>query len=146
MRETRAESFARLFEAAHEGVYIGLLGPTTTRTLAANPHLKLIFGHAGDGNLHVNPLVNVRKSGWVEEIEAVLHDVAELVARLGGTLAGEHGDGRLRAPLLERIWGSETTMLFRAVKRIFDPQGLLNPGVILPLPGQRPLESIRPYP
>jgi len=45
-RQTRAESFARLFEAVHEGVYIGLLGPRSTQTLAANPHLKLMFGYA----------------------------------------------------------------------------------------------------
>jgi hypothetical protein len=44
----RAGAFARLFEAVHEGVYIGTLGPETTLTIAANPHLKLIFGYAGD--------------------------------------------------------------------------------------------------
>jgi FAD/FMN-containing dehydrogenase len=105
----------------------------------------VIFGHAGDGNLHVNPLVDVHAPGWLSTLEAVLGDVAALVARLGGTLAGEHGDGRLRAPLLETIWGAETVALFRAVKSAFDPHGILNPGVILPLPGQRPFEGIRSY-
>ena len=106
----------------------------------------VIFGHAGDGNLHVNPLVDVHAPGWVATLEAVLAEVAALVARLGGTLAGEHGDGRLRAPLLETIRGAETVALFRAVKTAFDPQGILNPGVILPLAGQRPFEGIRSYP
>ncbi|HEX6068463.1 MAG TPA: FAD-binding oxidoreductase [Longimicrobiaceae bacterium] len=105
----------------------------------------VIFGHAGDGNLHVNPLVDVHAPGWVATLEAVLAEVAALVARLGGTLAGEHGDGRLRAPFLETIWGAETVALFRAVKTAFDPQGILNPGVILPLAGQRPFEGIRSY-
>jgi FAD/FMN-containing dehydrogenase len=58
-------------------------------------------------------------------------------------MAGEHGDGRLRAPLIEIIWGAEIVACFRAVKRAFDPLGILNPGVILPLPGQRPLDAIR---
>ncbi|HEU0301370.1 MAG TPA: FAD-linked oxidase C-terminal domain-containing protein [Longimicrobium sp.] len=65
------------------------------------------------------------------------------LARLGGTMVGEHGDGRLRAPLLETIWGPEIVASFRAVKDAFDPLGILNPGVILPLPGQRPLDAIK---
>jgi FAD/FMN-containing dehydrogenase len=103
----------------------------------------VIFGHAGDGNLHVNPLVDVTRPGWRKEAEAIVHEVAEGVARLGGTMAGEHGDGRLRAPVLETVWGRETVALFRAVKDAFDPLGILNPGVILPLPGQRPLDFVR---
>jgi FAD/FMN-containing dehydrogenase len=103
----------------------------------------VIFGHAGDGNLHVNPLVDVSRAGWREEAEAMVYEVAEEIARLGGTMSGEHGDGRLRAPLLEAVWGAPTVALFRAVKDAFDPQGILNPGVILPLPGQRPLDAIR---
>lgn len=103
----------------------------------------VVFGHAGDGNLHVNPLVDVAKPGWRDEAEAIVYEVAEGVARLGGTMAGEHGDGRLRAPVLETVWGAETVALFRAVKEAFDPAGILNPGVILPLPGQRPLDGVR---
>ena len=105
----------------------------------------VIFGHAGDANLHVNPLVDVRAADWVAALEAVLDEVTDLVASLGGTLSGEHGDGRLRAPYLERIWGEELVRLFQEVKRAFDPAGILNPGVILPLPGQRPFETIRPF-
>jgi FAD/FMN-containing dehydrogenase len=105
----------------------------------------VIFGHAGDANLHVNPLIDVRSDGWMFTLEAVLGEVAQIVSRLGGTLAGEHGDGRLRAPLLETIWGAETVSLFREVKAAFDPRGILNPGVILPLPGQRPFDALRHY-
>jgi len=105
----------------------------------------VIFGHAGDGNLHVNPLVDVARPGWREHLERVLVRIAEGIAELGGTLAGEHGDGRLRAPLLETIWGREMTERFRAVKATLDPKGILNPGVIIPLPGQRPLDAIRSY-
>jgi FAD/FMN-containing dehydrogenase len=113
------------------------------RVLAANDLPAVIFGHAGDGNLHVNPLVDIGAPGWKARLEAIVYEVAEGVAALGGTMAGEHGDGRLRAPLVEIIWGAEIVECFRAVKRAFDPLGILNPGVILPLPGQRPLDAIR---
>ena len=113
------------------------------RVLAAHALPAVIFGHAGDGNLHVNPLVDISKPGWREEVEKVVFEIAEGVAALGGTMAGEHGDGRLRAPLIETIWGAGMVALFRAVKDAFDPRGILNPGVILPLPGQRPLDAIK---
>ena len=113
------------------------------RVLAANDLPAVIFGHAGDGNLHVNPLVDVGAPGWKARVEGIVYEVAEGVAELGGTMAGEHGDGRLRAPLIEIIWGAERVDAFRAVKRAFDPLGILNPGVILPLPGQRPLDAVR---
>ncbi|MBV9775334.1 MAG: FAD-binding oxidoreductase [Gemmatimonadetes bacterium] len=115
-------------------------------SLAGHGLQAVIFGHAGDGHLHVNPLVDVSAPGWQKRIEEMVYEIAEVVARLGGTMAGEHGDGRLRAPVLETVWGRETVGLFRRVKEAFDPAGILNPGVILPLPGQRPLDAIGPYP
>jgi FAD/FMN-containing dehydrogenase len=113
--------------------------------LARHDLPAVIFGHAGDANLHVNPLVDVSVPDWTLTLEQVLDEVARLVARLGGTLAGEHGDGRLRAPLLETIWGADMLKHFRTVKDAFDPLGILNPGVILPLQGQRPFDAIRTY-
>jgi FAD/FMN-containing dehydrogenase len=112
------------------------------RILASHGMEAVIFGHAGDGNLHVNPLVDVRRRGWRSRVEAVLEEVTGVVAELGGTLAGEHGDGRLRAPLLERIWRPAAVGAFRSLKDSFDPAGILNPGVIIPLPGQRPLDHL----
>jgi len=76
-------------------------------------------------------------------VDALLHDVTALVASLGGTLAGEHGDGRLRTPLLERVWSAEARALFAAVKRAFDPDGLLNPGVKVARAGQAALGDIK---
>ena len=119
--------------------YIRLLRTTLDRH--ALP--AVIFGHAGDGNLHVNPLVDVSAPGWRDTLDAVIDEVTAGVRALGGTMTGEHGDGRLRAPLLERIWGAEMVARFRVVKDAFDPLGILNPGVILPLPGQRPLDAIK---
>ena len=103
----------------------------------------VIFGHAGDAHVHVNPLVDVRRPDWRAAVEGLLDDVAGLTAALGGTLAGEHGDGRLRAPLLGRVWGAEALALFATVKRAFDPAGVLNPGVKVPLAGQAPLGAIK---
>ena len=114
------------------------------RILASTGFDAVIFGHAGDGNVHVNPLVDVHTPGWRDRVRRALLDTTELVAGLGGTMAGEHGDGRLRAPLLETIWGPEWCSAFRTVKDHFDPDGVLNPGVILPLPGQDPLEGLHP--
>lgn len=102
----------------------------------------VIFGHAGDGNLHVNPLVEVTDPRWRATVRDTLDEVVDLVAGLGGTLSGEHGDGRLRAPLLGRIWGREYVAAFRLVKDTLDPAGILNPGVILPSPGQDVLEGL----
>ncbi len=104
----------------------------------------VLFGHAGDANVHVNPLLDVTDAAWRERARGILEDTTDLVADLGGTLAGEHGDGRIRAPLLERIWGDTLTGAFFRVKDHFDPGGILNPGVIVPLPGQDPLEGLWP--
>ena len=88
----------------------------------------VIFGHAGDAHIHVNPLVDVRRPDWRARVEALLAEVTALVASLGGTVSGEHGDGRLRAPLLEQVWGREIVERFALVKHAFDPEGILNAG------------------
>ena len=103
----------------------------------------VIFGHAGDAHVHVNPLIGVTAADWREQLEGLLEEIVELTARLGGTLAGEHGDGRLRAPLLSRVWSAEAMELFALVKRAFDPSGILNPGVKVPLPGQRAIGDVK---
>lgn len=111
--------------------------------LAARNIRGVIFGHAGDSHVHVNPLIDVRRTDWREALRAVLDDVTALVARLGGTTSGEHGDGRLRTPLLERVWDPTALALFRLVKESFDPLGILDPGVKIPLPGQAPVDAIK---
>jgi FAD/FMN-containing dehydrogenase len=100
---------------------------TSARDIAA-----VIFGHAGDGHVHVNLLPRVGRAGWEQGVAGVLEEVTEAVLRLGGTPSGEHGDGRVRAGLLQRIYGEEIVGLFRRVKQAFDPLGILAPGVILP--------------
>ncbi len=103
----------------------------------------VVFGHAGDSHIHVNPLIDVGRAGWRETLSAMLSEVVALTSGLGGTLDGEHGDGRLRTPLLERVWPREIMERFRAVKRAFDPDGIFNPGVKIPLPGDTPIADIK---
>jgi FAD/FMN-containing dehydrogenase len=111
--------------------------------LAARGIRGVIFGHAGDAHVHVNPLVDTRAPDWRERVEGLLDDVAALTARLGGTLAGEHGDGRLRTPLLDRVWTPDAMELFRIVKTAFDPRGIFNPGVKVPAEGARPIGDVK---
>jgi len=99
---------------------------------AARDLAVVIFGHAGDGHVHVNLLPELARPGWEDAVAGLLETVTDALVRLGGTLSGEHGDGRLRAGLLHRIYGDEVLSLFGQVKRAFDPLGILNPGVILP--------------
>lgn len=112
------------------------------RILGSRSIDHVLFGHAGDGNLHLNPLVDLQDPRTRPMLSEVLDEVALLVAGLGGTLSGEHGDGRLRAPLLQRIWAPGPMAAFRILKATFDPDDILNPGVILPLPGQDPLDGL----
>ncbi len=88
----------------------------------------VIFGHAGDAHAHVNPLVDVTRAGWRGRVAGLLDDVTALTARLGGTMAGEHGDGRLRAPLAPRVWSAEARAAFANVKASADPSGVFNAG------------------
>lgn len=111
--------------------------------LAANDTRGVIFGHAGDSHVHVNPLVDVSRPDWRKRVERILSGVTALVASLGGTLTGEHGDGRLRTPLLPRVWSAAAVERFVAVKQAFDPLGILNPGVKSALPGQRALGEVK---
>jgi FAD/FMN-containing dehydrogenase len=112
-------------------------------TLARNGVRGVIFGHAGDAHVHVNPLIDVSLPDWRDRMRRILDEVTDLVARLGGTLTGEHGDGRLRTPLLDRVWGESARERFALVKRCFDPEMILNPGVKVPVAGERALETIK---
>jgi Fe-S oxidoreductase len=83
------------------------------------------YGHLGDGCVHVRLDFPLEKPG---AFRAFLEDAADLVVGYGGSLSGEHGDGRARGELLPRMYSPAAMTLFRDIKQIFDPAGLLNPG------------------
>lgn len=103
----------------------------------------VIFGHAGDAHVHANALVDVRDDDWRERVRLLFDQVVALTASLGGTLTGEHGDGRLRTPVLDRTWPPEARALFSRIKAAFDPAAILNPGVKVPAGGDDPLVGIK---
>ncbi len=86
-----------------------------------------VFGHGGDGNLHVRPVLNLKDPEGVGKMRGIAEDVYELAAQMGGSPTGEHGDGRLRTGFIEKFYG-EVTPLFARVKSLFDPSGIMNPG------------------
>jgi FAD linked oxidases, C-terminal domain len=113
------------------------------QALASRGVSGVIFGHAGDAHVHVNPLVDVSQTDWREKVAGLLEDIVSLTAKLGGTLTGEHGDGRIRTPLLSRVWHEDAIRAFALVKKAFDPRNILNPGVKVPLPGQKAIGDIK---
>jgi len=90
------------------------------------------FGHAGNGNIHVNLLVDPDDPGQMAAARACLDAVFDLVLRLGGTLSGEHGVGLEKRDFVGREIDQPTLEVMRAIKRQLDPTGILNPGKALP--------------
>lgn len=88
-----------------------------------------VWGHAGDNNMHMQPFLDLGSVGDRQRVFRVMDDYYNLVISLGGSTAGEHNDGRLRAPYLPKLYGPEGYELLRKTKKIFDPYGTLNPGV-----------------
>ena len=92
------------------------------------------YGHASVGCLHIRPLIDPRQESGVERMAAIASEVADLVLEFGGALSGEHGDGLVRSPFLERMFGPDVVEAFGRVKRAFDPDGIMNPGKIVDPP------------
>ncbi len=91
----------------------------------------LPYGHFGDGCVHIRIDFPLWEDGGATRYRRFVEAAAELVAGYGGSMSGEHGDGRHRSALLPAMYSPEAIALFRAVKHIFDPQNLLNPGVLV---------------
>jgi len=89
-----------------------------------------IFGHIGNGNAHIVPLLDVNDEQDYRKMVQGYHEIHRAVLdRFGGSVCGEHGDGRVRAEYVQAMFGPELYNLFVTVKRSFDPSGVLNPGV-----------------
>jgi len=89
------------------------------------------FGHAGDGELHVRPYIDLSDPADRQKMLAIAEDVYSLAWSLGGTISGEHAVGLIRAGFVRRQFGDEYYSVLQKVKEIFDPTGLMNPGKIL---------------
>lgn len=101
--------------------------------LAARSGLPIVtFGHAGNGNLHVNILYKPDDAAETARAQAALPQVFDLVLSLGGTLSGEHGIGTAKRDYMTRAFDAPTLVAMRAVKAALDPDGILNPGKVLP--------------
>ncbi len=102
-------------------------------TLSDRFELPIVnFGHAGNGNIHVNLLVDPDKPGENERSERCLAAVFDLVLELNGTLSGEHGVGLEKRDYIEKELGADAIALMHDIKRQFDPNGILNPEKTLP--------------
>lgn len=102
------------------------------------------YAHAGAGELHVEPMINLKTSEGKQKFRDVLADTAVLVKKYRGALSGEHGDGRLRGEFIPFMMGDEVYELFRQVKRIWDPTGVFNANKIVDTPPMN--ESLRYVP
>jgi len=91
-----------------------------------------VYGHIGNGNAHLNPLLDLNDPADVETMAAMAREIhSTVIERFGGSICGEHGDGRVRAGFVRAYYGDALYRLFEEVKRLIDPAGLLNPGVKL---------------
>ena len=107
-----------------------------------NHGLKLEYSaHAGAGEIHVLPLINLKSSAGRTTFRSLLMDTAQLVKKYGGSLSGEHGDGRLRGECIAFMLGPENYQLCKDVKALWDPQNVFNPGKVVDTPPMN--ESLR---
>ncbi len=90
-----------------------------------------MYAHASVGLLHVRPVLDLRDPADVGHFRTIAWKAFELVREYGGSWSGEHGDGRVRSPMIEPFFGPQLTAAFREIKRAFDPDGLMNPGKIV---------------
>ncbi len=109
------------------------------KEIAARYGIKTVcYGHAGDGNLHVNILkMDMGDREWQENLDPAIVEIFKLTVSLGGTISGEHGIGYSQKNYLPIAFSNEEIGLMRRIKNAFDPKGILNPGKIFPDDGKR---------
>jgi FAD/FMN-containing dehydrogenase/Fe-S oxidoreductase len=92
------------------------------------------YGHAASGELHLRPILNLKSEEHRKLFRVIGTEIAQLTKRYGGSLSGEHGDGRLRGEFLPLMVGQKNYAFFRAIKHAWDPAGIFNPGKITDTP------------
>lgn len=101
-----------------------------------NVHL-VVFGHAGDGNLHPNIICDKNDKEEMRRVEQAVAEIFTTAVELGGTLSGEHGIGLMKAPFMEMELGATGLDMMKRIKDVWDPNNIMNPGKIFPEPGQK---------
>lgn len=101
-------------------------------------HVDLVvFGHAGDGNLHPNIICDKRDLEEMDRVEQAVEEIFKAAIEMGGTLSGEHGIGTMKAPFMEMEVGSIGLDMMKRMKDAWDPNQIMNPGKIFPEPGKK---------
>ena len=88
-----------------------------------------VWGHAGDGNIHIQPFFDLTQTGDRQKIFRLMDEYYKIIISMGGSTSGELNDGRIRAPYLKQMYGEELYEVFRKIKQLFDPYNTLNPGI-----------------
>ncbi len=105
--------------------------------LQAETGLTMVsFGHAGDGNIHFNVMLDKKNKEELKKANAAVEALFDYTLELGGTISGEHGIGITKAPYLAKEIGPVERVLMKKLKMVFDPKGILNPGKIFPINGK----------
>jgi FAD/FMN-containing dehydrogenase/Fe-S oxidoreductase len=104
------------------------------KLLASHQIKASYYAHAGAGELHVEPIIDLKSATGLQTFRALLSDTVQLVKKYNGSLSGEHGDGRLRGEFIPEMMGQQAYELFKQVKMIFDPYGIFNQGKIVATP------------
>lgn len=106
----------------------------------------VIFGHAKDGNLHFTLTPDLSRADEVARYDRFMQAMVEVVLGEGGHLKAEHGTGRNIAPFVEKQWGADAVAIMRRIKKLLDPHGILNPGVLLSDDPQAHLKHLKTLP
>ena len=89
------------------------------------------YAHASVGTIHIRPLINLKKASDIAKMRSIAEEIRDLVIAYGGAVSSEHGDGLVRSEWNEKVFGPRLYEAFKAVKAVFDPNGIMNPGKIV---------------
>lgn len=92
----------------------------------------VVFGHAGDGNLHPNIITDKRDKEEMKRVELAVAEIFETAIQLGGTLSGEHGIGTMKTPFMKMELGEAGLNMMKRMKIAWDPKNIMNPGKVFP--------------
>jgi len=90
------------------------------------------YGHAGDGNLHVNIIKgDLTDEQWNDELPKAISEIFERVVEMGGTISGEHGIGLVQKRYMPIAFSSTSLQIMKSIKEVFDPNGIMNPDKVI---------------